>query len=111
MSAVEALRQWEREVRDPAKAAALPEVVIKCGRVAVDYQLAELPDGRWAWTAGYSLGMAGGGTPWSAVEDHRDALLAVRRYLLASLVPRDGDDPVRGLATVVRRVERQLVDL
>lgn len=110
MSAVDRLRQWEREVRDPAIAAALPEVVIKSGRVRVDYQLAELPDGRWAWRAGYDLGQAGGGTPWSAAEDHRSALLAVRRFLLAGLTLRDGSPP-QGLATVFRRVERQLVEL
>lgn len=65
-----AFRHWVENVRDPATAASegIREIEAKAGAASASYEVAPLPDGRWALLVrcGYNCGDCHGvGIPWT----------------------------------------------
>ncbi len=71
--------KWVREVRDPAEEHGEGLRVIEVAGASVEYEIAQLPDGRYAIRSSFCYHCGnyhGSGSPWSALES-REACLEI----------------------------------
>jgi hypothetical protein len=66
--------EWVRTVRNPATYNSEGPRVIKIGSCRFEYQLAPLPDGRYAARSDRQTDNSGGGSPWKAFPSRAEAL-------------------------------------
>lgn len=73
---------WVQEVRDPAEAASEGTRTIRTSKWdKLEYEIAPLPDGRWALTWDMDCARGGQGKPWTAYETRE---LAIAGFLDAA---------------------------
>ena len=85
-------QRWCREIRDPAIQRSEGRRVIqsRCGCASLEYEIAQLPDRRWAvtWRQGFQCGdCRGQGHPWTARatrEECLDLVLTSARAIFAT---------------------------
>ena len=103
---------WVETVRDPAQEVSegIREVIVLNGAATASYEIAPLPDGRWAVTVRceYHCGHChGAGIPWTEFPIREDCLeffLNTARRHFGQPVGRDGSEPQRNAQTEMRRL-------
>lgn len=80
---------WVREVREPATYASEgPRRIVAGGKrgAECEYEIAPLPDGRWALRYDFSFpGYSGGSCPWESYQTREECVVAFRSYVLRRL--------------------------
>lgn len=107
-----AFQAWVEKVRDPARehSEGLRELIVLNGAAAADYEVAPLPNGRWAVTVhcSYHCGhFHGTGIPWTAFDSRKACieffLTTARRHFGYAIGP-DGSDLQRRAQAEMARV-------
>lgn len=105
-------QHWMETVRDPARSASerIRELIVLNGAATASYEIALLPDGRWAVTVRceYHCGHChGAGIPWTDFPSRDDCLeffLNRARHHFGQPVGRDGSDLQRNAQAEMNRL-------